>query len=451
MNKFESSPITIEFQHQSKNRLQENSHLIAGVSGGPDSMALLYLLHRFGINATAVHCNYGLRGKASDQDQELVEQVCSLWEIECITLRLDSPGPAEGNFQKWAREQRYQIFFDLKKELNADLITTAHHADDQIETILQRILRGSGLSSWKGMEVYENGLFRPLLAVSKQEIMQFIQEFNIPYRIDGSNEESTYARNFLRHNWFPELSRLFPGWQKNLIKVSDRAKEFDEMADEILRKISEHPHRMNRSGFLSLHESIKPVILHRFFEKSGKEISVSGSFLSELDSLEKLQTGSSIQISDNCFLIRDRDYFFIEESNPSEKKIELQLTTKEIEEGVEFDGSVFSSKTFEGRFDQGALLLDMDKVRFPVTVRRWIPGDEIQPLGMKGTQLVSDHLTNRKISSVKKTNSKVLVSFDGSISAVIFPHAIGDDQIGTVSESVKCDKSTETVLLIRKK
>lgn len=107
-------------------------------------MAMLYLLHRFGIDTTAVHCNYQLRGEASDKDQKLVEEICAYWNIECVSMRLDSSEETDGNFQDWARKRRYQAYEDIKKEYNADLILTAHHEDDQLETILQKILRGSG-------------------------------------------------------------------------------------------------------------------------------------------------------------------------------------------------------------------------------------------------------------------------------------------------------------------
>ena len=144
-------------------------------------MAMLYLLHRFDIDTVVVHCNYQLRGGASDADQELVEDICMHWKMECVSLRFDSLKESDGNFQDWARSRRYQAFEDIKNEYTANLILTAHHQDDQLETILQKVLRGSGIASWKGMEMLEGDLFRPLLNVSKSQIMEFVQEANVPY------------------------------------------------------------------------------------------------------------------------------------------------------------------------------------------------------------------------------------------------------------------------------
>lgn len=122
---------------------EPSSLFVIGVSGGPDSMALLYLLHLLEQDTFVVHVNYGKRGKKSDKDQELTEQMAFQWGFECCSIRLD-PEEAKGkNFQNWAREQRYRFFRDLMQDLKADAIVTAHHQDDQIETILQKLFRGA--------------------------------------------------------------------------------------------------------------------------------------------------------------------------------------------------------------------------------------------------------------------------------------------------------------------
>lgn len=449
MSKLELSQINREFQHQVKNYLKRDDFVIAGISGGPDSMLLLYLLHRSGIKTVSVHCNYGLRGKASDQDQKLVEQMSSMWGIECVSVRLDLEQAGGDNFQNWARERRYEILYDLKREFQADYITTAHHQDDQVETILQKILRGSGTIAWKGMSVKEGDLFRPLLGIAKDEIMQFVQEFSIPYRIDGTNEESTYARNFLRNNWFPELSRFFPGWRDNLLKVPNRASEFEIMADYILSGISEHPERLNRPGFLSLPKLIRPVILHRFIEKNETEAGLSYSFLSNIESLEELQTGRAVQLSKHLCIERDRDQFIILQNEEPEGDPNAFII-QQFSETVKAGGLKMSMESYTGNYTEGVLYIDFDKISFPLTLRNWQKGDAMKPLGMEGTQLISDHLTNRKISSTKKDKAKVLETFDGMICALIFPHKTADFQQGTVSEEVRCSSETKTVVTISK-
>jgi tRNA(Ile)-lysidine synthase len=448
MSKFESSPVTQAFQHQIDRSLPDSSRLIAGVSGGPDSMALLYLLHRFNLDAIVVHCNYMLRGEESDKDQELVENFSALWGFECVSVRLE---PEEtGNFQSWARERRYEIFHDLKREFDANFIVTAHHLDDQVETILQRILRGSGLSSWSGMKAIEKELFRPLLDVTKSDILQFVQDFKVPYRIDNTNEESTYARNFLRHNWFPELDRLFPGWKTNLLKVPRRAAEFDGLAEKVLSVVAENQRVLNREKFLELDEGIRPAVLHRFISQSHFSIAMPGSLEMVASDLNGLDTGQSIRLDPEHKITRDRTRYVLQKNEPDLHR-PVTIERDHLSQVGAVFGYQLEVKAFKGKYEPEKLYLDSSRLDFPITVRNWKEGDQIQPLGMNGRQLISDHLTNRKISATQKKDALVIESFDGNICAVIFPHKTEDGQIGTISETVRCNTETKHVLIIRNK
>ena len=450
MNKFESSPVVKEFQNQKLAHLSDsNNRVIAGVSGGPDSMAMLYLLHRFDIDTVVVHCNYQLRGGASDADQELVEDICMHWKMECVSLRFDSLKESDGNFQDWARSRRYQAFEDIKNEYTANLILTAHHQDDQLETILQKVLRGSGIASWKGMEMLEGDLFRPLLNVSKSQIMEFVQEANVPYRIDRTNEESTYARNFIRNHWFPDLNRLFPGRKKNLQKLTERAEEFDLMSDLILKQISKNDHELLREKFLELHSKIKPAILLQFLKNNTVNVEVSQGFLENTDDISGLQSGGKLQISENYFLVRDRELLKVS-SRLDENTIHQKIEQNQINRLFKIRGLKFSVQTVPETYSANFLYLDVDKLEYPLTLRNWRDGDSFQPLGMDGSQLVSDHLTNRKIPSTKKKEALILESFDSTICAVIFPNYSKSTALGTISEQVRCSSSTQKTLTITK-
>lgn len=413
-------------------------------------MAMLYLLHRFTIPTIVVHCNYQLRGEASDKDQRLVEEICMHWNIECVGIRLDSSEESEGNFQDWARERRYLAFYDLKKQYNANIILTAHHLDDQLETILQKILRGSGLASWKGMEVLDDDLFRPLLNVSKADIMEFVQEFNVPYRIDRTNEESTYARNFIRNHWFPDLNRLFPGWKQNLQKVVDRAEEFGLMSDLILQQVSKSDKALHREKFIALNPKIRAAIFLQFLKQNVNDVEISRGFLKNINDVSGLQSGGKLQISENFFLVRDRDSFkLINESD--EKNTHQKIEKNQVEKSLNIKGLKFAIQTSPETYSNDSLYLDEDKLKYPLTFRNWEDGDSFQPFGMAGTQLVSDHLTNRKIPSTKKKKALVLESFDTTICAVIFPNYSNSTALGTISEQVRCSLSTKKTLTITKK
>lgn len=413
-------------------------------------MAILYLLHRFDINTVVVHCNYQLRGEASDSDQKLVEDICMHWNMECVSLRFDSSKESDGNFQDWARGRRYQAFEDIRREYEADFILTAHHQDDQLETILQKILRGSGIASWKGMEVLEENLFRPLLNVSKSEIMEFVQELNVPYRIDRTNEESTYARNFIRNHWFPDLNRLFPGWKNNLQKLTDRAEEFDSMTDLILQQVLKNDHDLDRDTFLELPTKIKPTILLQFLKNNTKGAEISQGFLENLEDISELQSGGKLQISENYFLVRDRELFKVI-LNSEENSVNQKIIRDQVDKLLKVNGLKFFIQAVPETYNDDYLYLDEGKLEYPLTLRNWKDGDSFQPLGMDGTQLVSDHLTNRKIPSTKKKQALVLESFDTTICAVIFPNYSNSTSVGTISELVRCSSSTKQTLTITKK
>lgn len=449
MNKYELSPVAKKFLKQVQRYLPEQANVIVGVSGGADSMSLLYLLHRNNIHSTAVHCNYGLRGKASDKDQELVEKMCQLWGLDCVSVRLLPESKKNFNFQQWARDRRYEVFSDLKKETGAQFILTAHHQDDQLETIFQRILRGSGMASWSGMQAVERDLFRPLLPVSKKEIMEFVQDFNIPYRIDSTNEESTYARNFIRNNWFPDLNRLFPGWRDNLLGLPERADEFYQLAVSVAESVQTKPGNISRAKFLSHSIPVQRVLLHHILRADEFTADISKGFLHNIHQLAELQTGAGLTISETLSIIRDRDIFVIQDKKGGEK-VKKEISLKHAEQGKQFDHVKLKIDDTPEHFKLSELCLDLDEIKFPVTIRNWKHGDRFTPFGMEGTQLISDHLTNRKIPSNKKKSAKVIESFDGNICAVIFPHNSGVDEIGTISNNVRCTDITKKSLIISK-
>lgn len=448
MSKFESSPIVQKFQQHLNKLPEESGMFIAGVSGGPDSMALLYIMHRLELDVTVMHCNYQVRGEDSDKDQHLVEEVCQLWNLECISVRLDPDERDNENFQLWARNRRYSIFRDLKNELEADYIVTAHHQDDQLETILQKVLRGSGISAWKGIKAVDGDLFRPLLGTDKSEIMTFVQEQHIPYRIDSSNEESTYARNFLRHQWFPALHDLFPGWEKNILKLPERAREYDAMSDFIFEMISDKSNTINIDPFLKLPEEIQLSMLFKFLHQNMPGVELSEGLLHEAMNITSLQAGKSIEIGGKYILYKDRDQIIL--NRTKDRTVHQAIEEHEIEKNIKREGFLFAKEKFAQTFALETLTIDAEKVTFPIVMRNWRDGDSIQPLGMKGTQLVSDHLANRKIRSSEKKNALVIESFDGTICAVIFPHLVSENQIGTISENVKCTQNTEYSIIIQK-
>lgn len=198
--------------------LQPGQKVLVAVSGGPDSVALLSILHQlapaWNFSLTVVHCNYGLRGAESDGDASFVAALCRRLELPCHIRRLtvDRGGTGESSsLQARAREARYRLFRDVVAELGADRVALGHTADDQAETVLLRMLRGAGLRGLAGMPHIRESLFvRPLLSRSRQEILAYLQAVGLSYRTDSSNAKSIYLRNRVRHELLPVMQSLAP-------------------------------------------------------------------------------------------------------------------------------------------------------------------------------------------------------------------------------------------------
>lgn len=455
MNKSKSYEITNEFKNQLASAFTdgENKHFIIGISGGSDSMVLLYLFQKAGISATVVHCNYQLRGESSDKDQELVEDIAGLWGFDCISLRFDQPAATGINFQNWARQKRYQAFRDLKKEENADAIAIAHHLDDQLETIFQKILRGAGIETWRGMDTWDGEIFRPLLHISKDDLLDYASEKNIPYRLDVTNEESTYARNFLRNSWFPLMSDLFPGWKKNVLKIPGWAEKFDLIAGALLDVCEPEAGKIDRDKFLNLPDDIQPVLIYKFIKKLNPGIYLTEGALGNISKLEDLQTGKSLQLTNDICIFRERDHFVYQKTGDDQKSSEMTLNIDHSDINQRdfiFNGLKVRLDTWDGNIHKSILQMDSNSLNLPIAIRKWETGDSIEPLGLNGRhQKISDLLTNKKIKSSVKQEAKIIETFDNRISAVIFPHLV-KGEIGIIAEWAKCDDSTQKVLTVER-
>lgn len=424
---------------------------IIGVSGGPDSMALLYIIHRLELEAVVVHVNYGKRGEESEKDAELVEQMANQWGFDCHTLRPDSAeGEAEGtNFQQWARRFRYQAFRALAEEHEADGIALAHHRDDQIETVLQKLFRGAGLASWSAMEQWDGELFRPLLSVSQNHIDAYCEQKSIPYRTDRSNLESEFARNFLRNEWLENLHDHFPGWEENVLRLPGQARLFSKAMAWMADALTDERDRIGRDRFLELDPGLSKALLLHLLKKADPSITVSGEALKQLQNLEELQTGKSLQLTESYSILRDRDTFKIVYEEPDALTV-LQIDRRNLDkEPFMFDGLHFSIDTYADPDFKQALYLDADKLKWPLKLRTWKDGDALQPYGMEGHQKVADHLTNRKISAAHKRKALVVETFEETICAVIFPPIENRSPPGTIADFAKCDTNTRRCVIIK--
>jgi tRNA(Ile)-lysidine synthase len=448
MNKSELLPIEQRVRSLLCDHLDRGDKLIVGVSGGADSVALVTMLARMEWPVHAVHINYQARGADSDADQEFVELLCEHLQVP-LHVEQAPKHRAIGNFQDWAREQRYTEFRALLDDLEAAGIAVAHHREDQLETVLQKIMRGAGPDRWRGMDIWNGEIIRPLLQYNKSDLLQYLDHLGQRYRTDASNLETGYARNFLRHEWMPDLNRLFPGWQQNILRLSEYSSQYEEAIGWAIEQAT-HEGQLHREQWMAMSDSLRKAVLYHWLreELDGPIIS-NGQLATWSDNLPEMQVGQYLAVSDRKGIWVERDGFRVGElPDPIEKPVVVTVKRDHLP----ISGALWTlaEDTLAPVEWMDHLCVDADKLDWPLRLREWRPGDRIQPLGMEGEKKISDVLTDAKVAPHDRAKAKVILTFEETICAVIFPPIQNRPPAGVIAEPYKCDSETETCLVIHK-
>ena len=247
---------------EEQNMIPRNSTGILAVSGGADSMCLLHILHRLStkmhLSLTVCHVIHGIRGAEAEEDAAFVERTAKELGLACRIYRRDVPAVAakQGlSLEEAGRNVRYACFRELKKELKADWIALAHQRDDQAETVLFRILRGTGLRGLRGILPVQGDCIRPLLSVSRAEIEAWMQAQGLPWRTDSTNLDSDYTRNLLRNQVLPELCREYPGMQEHLLLLAKEAEELYDIQEAEVERLRSCCRYVGADGTVGDYES----------------------------------------------------------------------------------------------------------------------------------------------------------------------------------------------------
>ena len=392
-----------------------NNPVIAGVSGGIDSMVLMHLMHRAGYNVTAAHCNFSLRGKESDSDQEFVTEKCRQAGIPLHSVRFNTTsyaGERGISIQMAARELRFRWFTQLAQKLSISYIALAHNRNDIAETVLINLMRGTGLAGLTGMKPVNKNIIRPLLFASRDMIESYAVENNISFREDSSNSEIKYARNRIRHILLPAMEEISEGSAERLVETADRLSgAYDIVASEIAKVFNQIFTEKEGLVYVSRSElkSVKPqgTYIFELFRKYG----ISARQIDELIRLLDSPSGKIINTPSHRIL-SDRDKIIIE---PQREPVEA-IRVIASEESLLSSGSLITAEKAEpGSFkpltDAAVAWVDAGKLNYPLTIRKWIYGDSFQPFGMGGkSKKVSDILTDCKLSIFQKEKVYLLLS-----------------------------------------
>jgi len=397
----------------SAHRLPPGKPVLLAVSGGVDSVVLCTLCRLSGIPFIIAHANFSLRGAESERDGAFVRSLGLELGVEVVVKKWDTQKIADDrkiSIQEAARSLRYEWFAEVVKERSCACTFTAHHADDNIETVLMNFFRGTGLNGLTGIPPSAEGLMRPMLDMRRKDILAFASAYSLHWVEDSSNLSSKYTRNYFRNELIPSIKNVYPSVENNIldnISRFNRIRRFYLSAMEQARKelLVKGPGDL-RIPIWKLRKYDVPLVLFELLREHGFSEKQLPEALKLLDS----SSGKFIE-SNEYRLIRHRDWLIIA---PSARESELIVITKETHK-VSFDGHLLEweeKKAAGGQPDPSPLTAQLDArdISFPLVLRRWKEGDYFYPLGMRKKKKLSRFLMDLKLSKNEKENVWVLES-----------------------------------------
>lgn len=358
-------------------------------SGGVDSMVLLHVLTQLQTDLTVLHVNYKLRGADSDADEALVLAVCTEQNIPCLVHQAETKkilAAAGGNLQETARRIRYDWFREILMKYPESLIALGHHADDQVETFFQHIARKSGVVGMAGMLARHDSFVRPLLHWDKADIQTWAGQNHLSWREDISNSGDAYTRNRLRNIFLPQAYLQVPDLKKSVLTLVEKFQQTQQILETAVRRqllaIRETGHWDFQDFDCSTTEEKVEIL---------RSLKIRSRHVAVLEQLRQAQKGGRCEV-DSCTITREQDHFFLQwEAVSNHPQLNIEIV-----------------RELPDNFSKEAVFLDPEKVKGKLQLRHWKTGDRMQPIGLKGTKLISDILTESGVSSHLRASALVL-------------------------------------------
>ena len=394
--------------------------ILLTVSGGVDSMVMMSLFAASGYRFGVAHCNFQLRGQESDEDEALVAEQARRYGVELFNRRFDTQGEMERtgeSMEMAARRLRYTWFRSLCDEHGYNVIAIAHHINDSIETFFINMLRGTGLRGLTGISVQAGRIVRPLMFATRKDILDYATAHRIPYREDSSNRSTKYLRNKVRLGVVPMLREINPQFttvmRRNISRLTD-AQTFIDRSVELIRRDA----MTEQGGLYTLHvdriDASLPLgyvvyeILNSMFGFKGDTVDALCHALQQNNTGRRFYSREWVATIDRGRIVIGR----IADEDTCMTQVEQGVLRSYCGSSVlhyEYcDIDMIDSVTTP----DNVALVDADKLRFPLTLRRWQQGDWFVPFGMSGRKKVSDFLIDAKVSMAEKSRQFVLLSGD---------------------------------------
>ncbi len=407
----------IQFIQQHKLFLK-NERVLLAVSGGIDSTVMAHLFHEAKFRFAIAHCNFDLRGNESDDDEKFAESLAQQYKVQFFSTKFHTSEFAEKkriSIQMAARELRYDWFEQIRQENKFDFIATAHHLDDQVETFMINLIRGTGIAGLHGIPVKNGQVIRPMMFTFRKDIEEYATEHKISYRTDLSNNETKYLRNKLRHEVLPLLCSINPGFPQGLTDTIRKISDFETIGNRTLNGWTDNALTDNgRCKTIKISDLLKfnPVepyvwaLLSPFGFNAAQVTNILGSLLKK---------NRNVFCSPTHRLVKERGYLNIYQTEEKATSRPVKINSFEHKKRITIPLNLIFERFANVEFYKIPLTdktasLDFEKLKFPLILRKWEQGDAFYPLGMKKKKKLSDFFIDQKFPMEEKEQTWLLCS-----------------------------------------
>lgn len=423
--------------------VKEGDKVLLALSGGADSTAMLIAFTALGVCCEAVHCNFRLRGAESDRDEMFVRRLCQTRSVKVHVKSFDTADYAKKrgmSREMAARELRYAYFDELLRDWRLDKVAVAHHREDNVETLLINLVRGTGLRGLSAMNYRNGSVIRPLLDVSRKDIEEFLAQNNQDFVSDSSNLETNAVRNKIRLRILPLLTEINPNIISTLNDTVARLRDAYLLYNVAIEDLKRQVCNGQSISVMRLRELPAPkTLLYEILSPYGFTSTQSAEIYEQIEGIS-----GKIYESEDWRLLRDRDSLVLERKGSKEvclcSVLPLEGYVKITPQCTLHITRSFVNKEFVPPHDKNAACFDLDKIEYPITVRYAKEGDKFVPFGMEGTKLVSDFLTDIK-KNVFEKERQLVVCCGGQIAWLVGERT---------DNRFKIDESTKRVLMMRR-
>lgn len=385
--------------------------LLLAVSGGVDSVVLCELCKQAGYDFAIAHCNFKLRGSDSESDEQFVKQLAEKYAVPFYVTAFDTNAAAKAtkkSIEETARNLRYEWFEEIRSKNDYAFIVTAHHANDNIETVLMNFFRGTGIKGLHGILPKQNKIVRPLLFAKKEALATFAAANKLAFVTDYTNDQNDFTRNYFRNGLIPAIQKVFPAAEENLLGNITRLGEAEQLYNEAIntykKKLLEVKGNEVHIPILKLQQT-KPqqTVLFEII----KDYGFTSHQTEEVTALLQSESGKYVQSSTHR-IIRNRKWLII---SPNKTEEAANILIEEDDKEILFSGGqlrIEQYSTFDIQHSTLIAQLDAAEIKFPLLLRKWKQGDYFYPLGMQKKKKLSRFFIDQKLSITDKEKVWVL-------------------------------------------